>query len=233
MQVDVVFYDVSTLYFESIKSDELRDFGYRKDGKFNEVQIVLGLLVDTQGMPLGFDVYPGNTFEGHTLKAALKKLKLKFNLRDIIIVADREINFNLNLKEIKDAGFDYIVGCRLKNMPEKIKSEALNVSHYEILEAFERNVLKFYLRPHENPVHWYDDQGQKHKAQLEETLLCTWSLKRAKKDSKDGDRLIEKAKDLLKTPSQMINKWGARKYIHAQTDKNPFLDEQKILEDSK
>ena len=104
--VDVVFYDVTTLYFESVLPNEMKDFGYGKDGKFGEVQVVLGLLVDADGRPVGFDVFRGNTFEAKTLSAALKKLKNRFKIRDIIIVADRGINSKLNLKLIRDDGFE-------------------------------------------------------------------------------------------------------------------------------
>jgi hypothetical protein len=54
MKVDVVFYDVTTFSFESVKRDSLRDFGYSKNGKFNEVQVVLGLLIDSEGRPIGY-----------------------------------------------------------------------------------------------------------------------------------------------------------------------------------
>ncbi|HHV64830.1 MAG TPA: IS1634 family transposase, partial [Peptococcaceae bacterium] len=70
-QVDVVFCDVTTFSFESVKADTLREFGYSKDGKFNEVQVVLGLLIDANGCPIGYELFPSNTFEGRTLEVAL------------------------------------------------------------------------------------------------------------------------------------------------------------------
>ena len=80
MQVDVVFYDVTTLSFESVKADSLRDFGFSKDGKFKEVQVVLGLLIDCEGRPVGYELFPGNTFDGKTLEAALDKLEKRFGI---------------------------------------------------------------------------------------------------------------------------------------------------------
>ncbi len=75
MKIDVVFYDVTTFYFESVKADSLKDFGFSKDNKFNEVQVVLGLLINLDGMPIGYELFPGNTFDGKTLENALEKLK--------------------------------------------------------------------------------------------------------------------------------------------------------------
>lgn len=90
MQVDVVFYDVTTFSFESVRKDSLRDFGFSKDGKFKEVQVVMGLLIDREGRPIGYDLFPGNNFDGKTMDVALKKLEKRFGIRKVIIVADRE-----------------------------------------------------------------------------------------------------------------------------------------------
>ena len=120
MEVDVVFYDVTTIYFESKDEDMLRKFGFSKDGKSNEVQIVLGLLTDQDGRPIGYDLFEGNTFDGNTLKPFLKRLKERFNINRIVIVADKGINSKVNLSEIKFLGYEYIVASRLKNMDKEI-----------------------------------------------------------------------------------------------------------------
>lgn len=60
--MDVVFYDVTTFAFESVIVDELHNFGFSKDCKFNEVQVVMGLLIDTNGLPIGYELFAGNTF---------------------------------------------------------------------------------------------------------------------------------------------------------------------------
>jgi len=70
MQVNVVFYDVTTFYFESTSADSPKDFGFSKDGKFKEVQVVLGLITDCDGRPVGYELFPGNTFDGKTLLKA-------------------------------------------------------------------------------------------------------------------------------------------------------------------
>lgn len=66
-KVSVVFYDLTTLYFEAEDEDDLRKIGFSKDGKFKKPQIMLGLLVGQEGYPIGYDIFEGNTFEGHTL----------------------------------------------------------------------------------------------------------------------------------------------------------------------
>src|SRR3972149_1135857 len=89
--VDVVLYDLTTLRFESTREDlgELCRFGYSKEMRSDCTQVVLRFLVDSYGSPLGFEVYPGNTFEGKTLKDIIQKMRDKFKVRRFIFVADR------------------------------------------------------------------------------------------------------------------------------------------------
>lgn len=81
MQIDMVFYDITTFSFESVRADSLRDFGFSKNGKFKEVQVVMGLMIDCDGRPIGYELFPGNTFDGKTLDRALVALKERFNIR--------------------------------------------------------------------------------------------------------------------------------------------------------
>jgi transposase len=110
--MDIVFYDVTTFAFQSVEQDDLRDFGFSKVQKFKEVQVVLGLFIDGGGLPVGCDLFPGNTCDGRTLVSALERLRGKFDVRRVIIVADRGINSKNNLYEIKKAGYEYIVADR-------------------------------------------------------------------------------------------------------------------------
>lgn len=134
MQVDVVFYDVTTFSFESVRKDSLRDFGFSKDAKFKEVQVVMGLLIDREGRPIGYDLFPGNTFEGKTLDVALLKLEKRFGIRRVIIVADRGINSKINLKKIRDKGYDYILASRIKNMKKDIRQKIFKDDYQEMGE---------------------------------------------------------------------------------------------------
>ena len=130
LKVDVVFYDVTTLYFESEKIDDLRDFGFSKDHRVGEVQVVMGLLVDQEGRPIGFDVFPGNMYEGHTLKDAVAKLKVRFAIEKLIIVADRGMLSKENLEFIKDSGYEYIISARLRSLNKALQSEILDLGSY-------------------------------------------------------------------------------------------------------
>jgi hypothetical protein len=127
LSVDVVFYDVTTFHFESNRADDLKEFGFSKAGKFNEVQVVMGLLIDMEGNPIGYDLFPGNTFDGNTLLEALAALKQRFSIGKLIFVADKAINRNKNLHQIKAAGYNDIVSTRLNNNSTKIRNDPVDL----------------------------------------------------------------------------------------------------------
>ena len=113
--LNMVLYDVTTLYFESFQADELRKPGYSKDGKPQQPQIVLGLLVTTEGFPLGYEVFAGNTFEGHTMLPVVRAFMARHKVKDLAIVADAAMLVQDLLEELRGEGLSYIVGARLAN----------------------------------------------------------------------------------------------------------------------
>jgi len=116
----VVFYDVTTLYFESFKDDDFKKCGFSKDNKFNQPQIVIGLIVNANGFPISYDVYQGNIFEGHTLIPTLKKFKEKYKVDSLTVVADAAMISKENIQSLKDNNLNYIVGARISNLPFKL-----------------------------------------------------------------------------------------------------------------
>ena len=129
-KVDVVFFDATTFSFASTIADDLRQFGYSKDGKGGDVQVVFGLLMDKEGRPIGYELFPGSTFDGHTLVPFLDALKSRFAIDQIILVADRGLNSGENLQSIKDHGYDYIVGTRLRNASDAIQRQVFQEEGY-------------------------------------------------------------------------------------------------------
>lgn len=235
MQVDVVFYDVTTFSFESVRADSLRDFGFSKNGKFNEVQVVMGLLLDCEGRPVGYELFPGDTFDGSTLEAALEKLKERFGIRRVIIVADRGINSKLNLKRIADQGYSYIFASRIKNMKRGVQEEVFSGGYQEIAPqgTDPGEIIRYKVIDYINKVK--DEEGRV--CELKENLIITYSPKRAQKDRTDRERMIEKAKSLLEDKSKIraSNKRGGKKYLKEVTPGciDWVLDEERIRKDER
>jgi len=123
--ITVVFYDMTTLYFEASDEDDLRKTGFSKDGKHQCPQIYIGLLVGLGGYAIGYDIFEGDIYEGHTLIPFIEKISLKFSLNKPVVVADAGLLSNENIKALEANNYQYILGARLKNETEKIKSEIL------------------------------------------------------------------------------------------------------------
>lgn len=227
MSIDVVFYDVTTYYFESVKADGFKEFGFSKDNKVNEVQIVMGLLVDGEGRPIGYELFPGNTFDSRTLEMSLDKLGKRFHVKRVVIVADRGLNSKLNLKRIRDRGYDYIVASRLKAATKKVLEEVFSEEGYATLEEGLRYKIC-------DQLNRFSEDGVT--VELPEKLVITHSLKRAEKDRADRSRLVEKAERLVAAPSSIkaSNKRGGKKFIkHVSTNDRYSIDQEAIARDAR
>lgn len=127
--IAIVFYDLTTLYFEAEDEDDLRRIGFSKDGKFQKPQIMLGLLVREGGLPIGYDIFQGNTFEGHTLLPTLEKIQEKYGFGQPIVVADAALLSAGNLELLSSTKYQFILGSRIKNESDEIKQKILTEAH--------------------------------------------------------------------------------------------------------
>jgi transposase len=220
--LDVVFYDVTTLYFESEKElpENLRQKGFSKDGKPGQTQILFCMLIDAEKHPVGYQIFHGNTFEGHTLPEAISQLKKDFNINKIIIVADRGMIGNENIEAITENGYEFIVGERLKNLPADIQAQLLNKSNYQQTWLYndstgEQVAVRYYVIRYNN-----------------KTIIATYSEKRAAKDFFEREQKLKKAAALLRTPSLIKKK--ASIYFIKQKGKGSYeLDTEKIKRSEK
>jgi len=231
-KIDVIYFDATTIYFESFIEDEgddaIRKNGYSKDLKFNQPQVVLALMVTKEGLPIGYEAFSGDTYDGHTLIPSLKILRDKYNIDNVVYVADSGMFNNDNLKELEqleEFNFNYIVGARIKNQPNNIKEQILNMSNYKELNK-DIKIANITL-----------DNGRK--------LVITHSQKRARKDKADREKGIKKLREKLEksisVKSQLSNQ-GYKKYLQLENsnkdkdstcDLSIVLDEDKINEDAK
>jgi len=233
--IEVAFYDVTNYHFESNKTDALRAFGFSKAGKFNEVQVVMGLFIDSTGRPIGYNLFSGNIFDGQTMVAALKMLEKQFNIRKVVIVADKGLNSKQNFHLIRQAGYDYLVSARLKSMPKELVQKILATHDLETKSVckdtgevlFSWKVLDYQTQ--------YNDTHPT-KEQWRDKLLITWSAKRAAKDARERERQIQKATVKLANGADLQNKKGANRFLKTADNTNTKaieIDEQRIAEDTK
>ena len=189
-EVNVVFYDVTTLYFEIDQEDDLRKTGFSKEGKHQNPQIVLGLLVSKNGYPLAYDIFEGNKFEGHTMLSVIDSFREKYRLEQLVIIADSGLLSNVNIYELQLGGYEFILGARIKNEKRLIQNKILSLN----------------LKNGESAVVNKDDLK----------LIITYSDNRAKKDRLNREKGLRKIEKQIRTgrlTKSSINNRGYNKYL--------------------
>lgn len=184
---DILFYDVTTLYFETFSEDELRRNGFSKDNKSQQPQIVVALMVTQDGFPIAYEVFSGNTFEGHTILPVVKDFIKKNDVKEFTIVADAAMISAENIQALLKNNLHYIVGARLGNASN------------ELIEQIDKNIS----REDGKSIRLKTNNGD---------LICSYSTLRYRKDKYEMEKQIERAKDTVANPSK--NK--KLKFIKAQ-----------------
>jgi transposase len=218
-EVDVILYDLTTLRFESTRTDlgDLRQFGYSKERRSDCTQVVLGLLVTPAGLPVGFEVYPGNTFEGKTIKDIVDKLRKKFCIRRFIFLGDRGLFSKKNLDDLRDANKtgEFIVGMKLAVFKNR-HDEFYDIRRYQFIH----DDLAVYETTHEN-----------------DRCIITWTRVRAERDRKAREEVLDKIRKKLSkkkiTAKEFITNKTYQRYVTGLNDNKEFtLNETAIAEDA-
>jgi transposase len=210
-EVSIVFYDVTTLYFEIDDDDELRKTGFSKDGKHQHPQIVLGLLVSIEGYPLAYDIFEGNKFEGHTMLPVIDAFKRKYDLDKLVVIADSGLLSNDNIQELQQNDYSFILGARIKAESQSIKEEIISCN----LNNGESRVIN-------------------KKDQLR--LVISYSEARAKKDKANREKGLRKLEKQLRSgrlTKANINNRGYNKYLKLEGEIKISIDPKKLADDAR
>lgn len=170
-----VLYDVTTLYFETFKADELRTPGFSKDDKSKQPQVVIGLLATKSGFPLAHEVFPGKTFEGKTMLPILEAFARTHEVEMPIVVADAAMLSKDNIEELEERKMRYIVGGRLAN------------------------TSSFFIRKVSGALRQQDGKVVRFPTGRHGDMICSFSMKRYRKDKLEMEKQIERAKRLVAT----------------------------------
>lgn len=196
----MVFYDLTTLYFESFTSDDLRKIGFSKDNKTNQPQIMIGLLVNKDGFPISHQVFEGNKFEGHTMIPIIKDLMNLHNINkeDITIVADSAMISAENIDYLLSEELNFIVGARIANLNEELINEISNN-----------------LKRMDNNTYRVNNQKKKNCH-----LITHFSDSRYRKDKHEMNKQLNKAHNLLNTSDPAQVRKRSKFLSKANKDKN-------------
>ena len=209
--IGILFYDVTTLYFETMDKDELRESGFSKDGKNANPQVVLGLLVSRGGYPLSYSLFNGSQYEGYTMLPIVDDFVQRFNLgKDCIVVADAGLMSAKNVKLLRAGGYKYIIGARIKKESGEMMEKIIATEH--------RNGVF-------NDIRCPDG----------DRLIVGYSDERAKKNAYDREKGVERLRKRYSkgtlTKSD-INRRGYNKFLSISSGVTVSIDEEKIKEDA-
>lgn len=241
------YYDVTTYAFESTRWGELRMFGFSKDHKNNEVQVVMGLLLDNNGIPITYELFPGNTMDQSTLTQSVENLKNLYRLDKITVVADRGLNSGSNLEYLCKGGHDFVISYTLKRSPDAFKELVWKGDGWrDVIDpdtgktTFRSKVVEQSLEV-KVPIVRDETTTEKKRGRPKKytnenipvKIHLTWSAKRAAKDRSDRERMLERLRKRLDKPYQLkaAIKRGCNQFLQMEIDTEDWkLDEAKIEE---
>ena len=205
----LVFYDVTNYYFESDHTDGFREKGVSKEKK-NTGIVQMGLFIDAKGIPITYELFPGNTHDLSTMRPILEKIKRQFNLGKLTIVADKGNNSGKNLALIDTYGDDYIIAQKIRGRGNRIANIVLDDEGYQMNKE---GTFKHKLVRCDRTVTLEDGKTQT----ITEHLMCFWSLKEAHYQKAKRGLLDEKIERYLENPSLLnaSNSFGIKKYFKA------------------
>lgn len=215
--IDILFFDCTTLYFESTETDELRRFGYSKDHRFNTTQVVLALATNSDGLPIGYELFEGNKAEVKTLLEALCSWKQLFPIGKVCFVADRAMMSDTNLDTLEAEGLQYVIAAKLRSLPKVVKEQILDEKNYSLQT-------------------WGDDFGWVGEfSHNSHRLVVSYKSARAKRDQKQRGQVVKKLQSRLGATKgdtkKLIGNQGVKKYTKTQKSETE-IDQTKIDADA-
>ena len=253
-RMDTVSYDVTNYYFESTKEGQLRLFGYSKEHRNNEVLVVMGLLIDSNGIPVTMRLFPGNTMDQNTLQESVDDLQRLYGFESITVIADRGMNSRENLVFLSDRNHHFIISYTLRKCSALLRQRCLEGGWDEVTRNDEDGIVyatkvldttvtaKVPLSEEEREELRKErkEQGKrgatpKHRnVEVAAKLHVSYSAKRATKDASDRERAVSKARrKLAEGTASNAFKYGSNRYFTMDNElKVTGIDEGKIIEES-
>lgn len=211
--IDLLLFDVTTLYFESTEVDDLRKFGYSKDHRFNTTQVVLALATNSDGLPIGYELFEGNRAEVKTLAASIESWKKLFNIGAVCFVGDRAMMSKDNIQLLDSLGYQYIIAAKLKGLPKATQDKIMDEQNYQ--PTLMGNSLVW--------IGEFDHQHQR--------LVVSYKSIRAMKDRRERQAVLDKIQKQLGkkgNAKKLITNQGVKKFIRLDEEASFTLNQENI-----
>lgn len=214
--IDILFFDCTTLYFESTEVDDIRVFGYSKDHRFNTTQVVLALATNSDGLPIGYELFAGNKAEVKTLLACLTNWQRLFAIQSVCFVADRAMMSDDNLIMLENAGHHYVIAAKLRSLPRSIIAEMEEEHRYQ-------------LQTLHDGMGWVGEFEYKTRR-----LIVSYKTDRARRDAHQREQILNKINKTIGQAGEtkkLITNQGVKKYTSTESSLTA-IDQEKIDRDA-
>lgn len=243
-EMTVAFYDLTTYAFESRRESELKQFGMSKDHKHGEVQVVLGLVIDEHGIPVDYELFPGNTSEFGTMLPVIKRIVRTYGIKKLTLVADRGLNSSENLVSLRELGIDFVIAQKVRNCTAEQQEKILSDNNWRSTICTDEGEILCRYKTLEMKKPVYESRinagGKKYQTSkvidtLDVRWVVTYSPARARKDNADLERAMEKAQKAIESGTYKKSRKGYLSLISVDTTENkePQLNEAKIADAQK
>lgn len=211
--LSLVFFDTTSIYFEGKGGERLGQYGYSKDRRPDEKQMIVGAVIDSAGMPISCPMWPGNMADIKTLLPVVERLKEQFGVEEVVIVADRGMISNETVERLEDLGLGYILGVKMRKEKE-VKEDVLHrAGKYRKVR---KNLKVKQVR---------SMNGGRY-------IVCL-NPEEAQKDASEREAILESLKEKLKKGTKgLIGNRGYRRYLRIQKS-SIEINEEKIKEEER
>lgn len=252
-QTEYVYYDVTNFYFEIDRTDDFKKKGFCKHNSRNPL-VQMGLLLDNNALPITYELFPGNTHDSQTMMPILQHVRQQYNIKRIVVVADKALNSGDNVAFMKVKGDGFIFSQKVRGAKEELQDYVFEQKGYKTLEDKYLSEVKnpdevdFYYksRPYPQQFNVTHADGKKRYTPIDVKQIVCFSRKYADRQKRKRQETIAKAKEMIKHPSRLksSDEYGAKRYIAnieydsetgecIDTKKKLYLNEDLIKEDEK
>jgi len=224
--LDIVFFDTTSIYFEGEGGQSLGARGKSKDHRPNLKQMVVGVILDGEGRPICCEMWPGNTTDVTSLVPIVDRLRAKFAVGNVCIVADRGMISKKTIREIERRKWKYILGARMRNVKEIREDVLRRAGRYE--EVYPKSSIKKDPSPLKVKEVWIADEEKSDTPPERRRYIVCLNEDQAEKDRHDRAVIVASLRDALgHGDKSLIGNKGFRRYVRA--DGRRFgVDEEKI-----
>jgi transposase len=219
--LDLVFFDTTSLYFEGDGGETIGQYGYSKDKRPDLKQMIVGVVLDNKGYPLCCELWPGNTTDVKSLKVIASRLKNRFGIERMCVVADRGMISKKTIEELEKEKIHYILGVRMRRNVE-MATELLEDGGYEEIHGPRKN------RKESSPLKVKEviQNGQRY-------IICV-NQEEVLADREVREQILSSLRERFKKgDNALVGNKGYRRYLSTTAGNHFVIDDKKVTDDAR